>query len=130
WEGYYSLLLYQQLLLLFLVTPALAAGALGHEKERGTLTTLFCTELTARQIVLGKLLGRLALLARSALVALPPLAAAAVLCGRDLGHLLGALLQAAVLGVALTAACLLAAVWTRRTADAILACYATLVLAT
>jgi hypothetical protein len=127
--GYVSLLLYQQLVVLVLLTPALTAGAFGYEKERDTLTALFGTDLTARAIVTGKLLARLVLLADVTLAALPFLAIMASLGELTPGQLLLALAQAAVLTFALGAVCLLASVWTRRTSDALLACYATITLA-
>jgi ABC-type transport system involved in multi-copper enzyme maturation permease subunit len=70
WE-YSGLFLQQQLILLLIATPAIVAGALGEEKERGTLQSLLGTELVAREIVLGKLLGRLALLFWIGLPGLP-----------------------------------------------------------
>lgn len=126
--GYLVLLLQQQLLLLALLIPALTAGSLGQEKERGTLFALFGTELTSWQIVLGKLLGRLALIAPLALTSLPPLVLVTVLTDLDLTRLLLALLQNAVLAFALGAACFLFAIWIRRAGDAILACYVLLSL--
>jgi ABC-type Na+ efflux pump permease subunit len=121
-------LLCQQLVLILLLTPAVTAGALGHEKERGTLAALFGTELSSRQIVTGKLLGRLAVLVHTGLGGLPVLVFLA--CMSDLGvpRLLLALAQAGVLTFALAAVSLLCSVWTRRTSDAILACYATIIL--
>ncbi len=121
-------LLQQQLLLLVLLTPGVAAGALGQEKERDTLPALFGTELTSREIVTGKLLGRLAVLLRILVAGLPMLVALAILGDMPLGRLLLACLQAAVLTFGLASLCMLAAVWTRRTSDAILACYATLII--
>jgi ABC-type Na+ efflux pump permease subunit len=123
-----SVLLHQQLLLLLLLTPAVAAGSLGYEKERNTLLALFGTELTDREIVIGKLLGRLAVLLRVAAATLPLLVALAVLADVAEGRVLMACAQAVVLTFAVAAVSMLAAVWTRRTSDAILACYATLIL--
>jgi hypothetical protein len=104
------------------------AGALGHEKERGTLTALFATEMTAWQIIVGKLLGRLSQLLQPALVALPAIIFLAVVAEDDLHPVLLGLAQAAVLTFALASICLLAAVWTRRTSDAILGCYTVIAL--
>jgi hypothetical protein len=78
--------------------------------------------------VAGKLLGRLALLARMGSAAVPVLVLTAGFIDLDLGRLLVALLQAAVLVFALAAVCLLCSVWTRRTTDAMLGCYATIFL--
>jgi ABC-type Na+ efflux pump permease subunit len=121
-------LLCQQLVLILLLTPAVTAGALGHEKERGTLAALFGTELSSRQIVTGKLLGRLAVLGHTGLAGLPALLFLAVLSELGIGRLLLALAQVAVLTFFLASVSLLCSVWTRRTSDAILACYATIVL--
>jgi ABC-type transport system involved in multi-copper enzyme maturation permease subunit len=62
-SGLYSLL-DQQLIIILLLTPVCAAGALGYEKEQDTLTALLGTQLQAREIVAGKFLGRLVLLLR------------------------------------------------------------------
>jgi ABC-type transport system involved in multi-copper enzyme maturation permease subunit len=54
-----------------LLTPAYVSGAIAEEKERRTLELLFTTHLTDREIVLGKLFGRLMHLLGVALVGLP-----------------------------------------------------------
>lgn len=125
---YVSLFFHQQLILILLVTPAVTAGALGHEKERGTLQLLFGTGLNAWEIVIGKFLGRLAVLARTLSVGLPVLVIVTVLAEVEVDRVLLALAQAAVATFALAAACMLSSVWTRQTRDAILACYATVTL--
>ncbi len=125
-KDYFFLLLQQQLLLLLILIPLLTAGTLGREKERGTLTALFGTEMTAWQIITGKFLASLAGVYQIALVALSLLVFMAVLCEGGPLRLVLALAQAAVLAFALTAASALCAVWTRRTADAILGSYATM----
>ncbi len=51
-----------QLGVLCLLTPAYAAGGISDEKERKTLVFLLASDLTAREIVLGKFLGRLVFL--------------------------------------------------------------------
>src|SRR5262249_49568819 len=48
----------QHFLVLFLLTAALTATALGEEKAKGTLADLFTTALTTAEIVAGKLLAR------------------------------------------------------------------------
>src|SRR5687768_14066840 len=45
YNDHFFLLLHQQLVLVVVLTPALTAGALGQDKERGTLLALFTTEL-------------------------------------------------------------------------------------
>ncbi len=122
-EDHAILLLRQQQWLLLFLTPIVTAGALGNEKEHGTLTALFATELKSRHIVIGKLLGRLAYFARPALLPLPIVVLLAGVGEVALHLLLFALAQTAVLVFALASACVLCAIWTRRTADAILASY-------
>jgi ABC-type transport system involved in multi-copper enzyme maturation permease subunit len=125
---YVSFLLYQQLLLLLLVTPMFTAGAIVYEKEKDTLQALFATALTAREIAIGKLLGRLLALARCAAAIVPPLIFAAVLAEIPVVRVLLALLQAGVLASALAAGCLLVSLRTRRTSDAILGSYSALIV--
>ena len=60
-----------KLLLLLLATPAYTAGAIPDEKTRGTLQYLLAADLTAWEILAGKLLGRIAQVALLALAALP-----------------------------------------------------------
>src|SRR5262249_48306217 len=57
-SGLVSLILAQQFLLIALVTPAFAAGAITDEKTRGTLQSLLTAHLTPAAIVLGKLFAR------------------------------------------------------------------------
>lgn len=124
--GYVTLVHRQQLFLIILLTPALTAGALGHEKERNTLAALFGTQLKAREIVAGKLVGRLAVLLSPLLAALPLLLFVAGQAGLDMDLLLFVLAQEVLLAFALAGASMLCSVWTRRTGDAILATYATI----
>src|SRR2546425_4194279 len=128
-DDYLDLLLRLQLVLVIAIVPAVTASSLGQEKERGTLFALFGTELTSRQILLGKLLGRLILILPLVLTPLPALVFIATLTGRGLTLLMLALAQGAILAIALGAACLLFAIWIRRTADAVVAAYLFLGLA-
>jgi ABC-type transport system involved in multi-copper enzyme maturation permease subunit len=57
----------------FVLTPAYVAAAVAEEKERRTLELLFTTHLRDREIVLGKLFGRLLHLAGILLIGLPVL---------------------------------------------------------
>lgn len=119
-----------QLLILLLATPALSAGALGQEKEKDTLTALFCTELADHEIVRGKVMGRYWLLVRFMLYCLPfPL----VLAGFARLNLLPILLlylHAFIITFALVGICIISAVITRRTRDAVMACYSIIIIIT
>jgi ABC-type Na+ efflux pump permease subunit len=128
-DTYLGLLLQFQLVMVLAVVPAVTASFLGQEKERGTLFALFGTELTSRQILLGKLLGRLILIMPLVLTTLPALVFISILTGRGLTLLMLALAQEAILAVAVGAACLLFAIWIRSAADAVVASYLFLGLA-
>jgi ABC-type transport system involved in multi-copper enzyme maturation permease subunit len=122
--GYVRLFLVQQLIVLFLVTPAFAAGAITDEKASGTLQQLLTTHLGSFELIVGKLLGRLAQVLLLALTGLPFLFFAAVFAGVGPAALL--FLLAFQLGplFGVAAASLLASVWCRQTRDAVLAVYA------
>jgi ABC-type transport system involved in multi-copper enzyme maturation permease subunit len=72
-----------QFLTVVLLTPAFTAGALAEEKERRTLEFLFTTDLGSHEIVLGKLLSRLAFLTLLLLTGLPVLSLLQFLGGVD-----------------------------------------------
>jgi len=127
--GRHALFLLQELFWwIVLITPAVSAGALAHEKEQGTLLALFCTQLRAGEILIGKLLGRVVFVFLPALAALPILVMAAISAEISLVRILLALTLLLVVMLAVAAAAMLAAVWTRRTSDAILACYASIII--
>src|SRR5204862_3873863 len=72
----------------FALTPAYLAGAIAEEKERGTLELLFTTPLLNREIICGKLFGRLAHLGFILLFGLPIMALMQLWGGVDAGVLL------------------------------------------
>src|SRR5438067_11378775 len=81
--GYGMVLLSLQAAAVLVLTPAYLAGAFTEEKERKTLDVLFATELRDRELVLGKLFGRLLHLATVLLAALPIFALARLWGGID-----------------------------------------------
>jgi ABC-type transport system involved in multi-copper enzyme maturation permease subunit len=84
-----EILLLAQTTALVLLTPAFAAGAIADERERRTLDFLLVSDLSSREIVLGKLLARLAPPALLLLAGLPVLAIVQVLGGVDPPVILG-----------------------------------------
>jgi ABC-type transport system involved in multi-copper enzyme maturation permease subunit len=66
-----------------LLTPVIVADAIAREKERRALDFLFVTELTDREIILGKLGSRLAYLIGVLLTCLPILAMTQLFGGVD-----------------------------------------------
>ncbi|OWK37924.1 ABC transporter permease [Fimbriiglobus ruber] len=63
-----------QLAVIVFITPAYAAGGISEEKERKTFIYLLVSDLTNREILLGKFLGRLVFLLGIMLSGLPILA--------------------------------------------------------
>jgi ABC-type transport system involved in multi-copper enzyme maturation permease subunit len=63
--------LVMQVLAVLVLTPAYLAGAVAEEKENKTLDMLFTTHLSDREIVLGKLFGRLGHLGMVLLAGMP-----------------------------------------------------------
>lgn len=116
-------LIWQQLILVCLVTPAFVAGAITDEKSRGTLEFLLTADLTATDIVVGKLLGRMLQVLALTLVGLPLLAFVGPFADLDLGMVLALLGLTVGPAFALSAASLLASVWCRHTRDAVLSVY-------
>ena len=57
-EGFFVAVIGTQLTLVLLAAPAATAGAICLDRSRGTLTHLLVTDLTDREIVLGKLAAR------------------------------------------------------------------------
>jgi ABC-type Na+ efflux pump permease subunit len=108
--------------------PAVLAGSLAGERERGVLQLLLTTDVSAREIVTGRLLGKLSQVGMIVMAGLPLVALLSVWNGFGLAHLAGiALLLAAVslggggLGVG-------ASVVSRRGRDALLAVYALMLI--
>jgi ABC-type transport system involved in multi-copper enzyme maturation permease subunit len=58
-DAFFQLFLAQHFLLVIFATPAFVAGAITDERAAGTLEHLLTADLTAWEIVVGKLLGRL-----------------------------------------------------------------------
>jgi len=103
--------------------PAVLAGSLAGERERGALQLLLTTAVSPREIVLGRLLGKLSQVGMVLLAGLPLLALLVAWNGLDL-------LQAATIGLLLAAVTLGggglgvgASVVSRRGRDALLTVY-------
>jgi ABC-2 type transport system permease protein len=55
---FYSYLTFQYLAV-FVLTPLYVAGSLIEERQQGTLVLLLTTDVTPRELILGKMMGRL-----------------------------------------------------------------------
>jgi ABC-2 family transporter protein len=125
--GYLPLFTLQHLLLLLLMTPALAAGSVSDEKNRGTFTLLFTTRLTAGEIVLSKWLGQTVQMLVLALPAMPVVVFFQAMLGVSPATVLAWCIETVVLVMLLAALSILTSVWARRTAMAIGAAYVLLI---
>jgi ABC-type transport system involved in multi-copper enzyme maturation permease subunit len=128
-ESFFIALVGTQLALVLLAAPAYTAGAVCQDKARGSLLHLLATDLSDREIVLGKLLARLLPVLGLVLATVPVLFAAILLGGIDPEAALGATLVTigvAVLGCTLALAL---SVWGRKTHEVMLAAYLVIVLA-
>ena len=111
------------LCLVGLVAPAATAGSVCLDKARGNLALLFATDLSNREIVLGKLGARLVPVLGLILCAAPVLAIATLFGGVDPIGLFGTLLVVtswAIFGCTLA---LTLSVWGRKTHEVLMATY-------
>jgi hypothetical protein len=122
--NFFHAFLVLQFAALALLTPAYTAGAIADEKERRTLEFLLATDLSACEIVLGKLLARLLNLGTLLLAGLPVLAFLQLLGGVDVSTMLAAAAATALTVFSLAGLGLLCSVLCRRARDAIVLSYA------
>ena len=106
-----------------LAAPAATAGAICLDKARGNLTLLFATDLSDREIVLGKLAARLVPVLGMILCASPVLAIATLFGGVDPVGLTGTLLVILACAVFGCSMALTLSVWGRKTHEVLMATY-------
>lgn len=82
-ENYFEAFMLVQLIVVIILTPAYVAGSIADEKERKTLEFLLATDLRNREIVLSKLLSRLANVTLFIMTGLPILSFVQFLGGVD-----------------------------------------------
>src|SRR5262249_46194691 len=112
----------------WLLTPALLAGAFSGQRPQAALLLLLTCQVSARDIVLGRLLGRLAICGVFMLAALPAMTLLAGICDLrflDIGLMM--LLPLAI-GFGAGGICCAASVVSRQGRDALLAVYLTYAL--
>jgi ABC-type transport system involved in multi-copper enzyme maturation permease subunit len=112
-----------QLLFWAVLVPPFTVGALIDEKTHGTLQELLLTDLSARDIILGKLLGRTAPFARLALFAVPLFVFFAAFAAVGPVAIVGWTVISGLQLLAIGAGSLLAGVWCTKLRDAVLAAY-------
>jgi ABC-type transport system involved in multi-copper enzyme maturation permease subunit len=91
-EAFFSTIAGIQLSLVLLAAPAYTAGAICIDKARGTLLHMMVTDMSAAEIVLGKLYARLLAVLGLLFVTLPVLALATLMGGIEPEALVGSFL--------------------------------------
>jgi ABC-type transport system involved in multi-copper enzyme maturation permease subunit len=114
-----------QLLVVVVLTPAYTAGAIADEKDRHTLEYLLATDLRNREIVLSKLVSRMANLSLMLLAGLPILSLMQFLGGVDPGLVLAGFAATALTMASLAALSILMSVYAKKPRDAIALTYLT-----
>ncbi len=107
----------------YLFLPALMAGVVTSEKERDTLGLLLITRLSPGKIVLEKFLGRVVPMSLYLLMGLPLWGVAYSLGGITVAELLVVALYLTIAVLQVGSVGVLASVWCRTTAQALLAGY-------
>ena len=87
-ETFFMVFMLVQLTLVVLLTPAYVAGAIAEEKDRKTMEFMLATDLRDREIILSKLLSRLANMSLLLLTGLPILSILQFIGGVDPGLML------------------------------------------
>jgi ABC-type transport system involved in multi-copper enzyme maturation permease subunit len=127
-DSFFSTLLMVQFVVIIILTPAYTAGSITEEKEKKTLEYLLATDLSSREIVLGKFLSRLGNLGLLLLTAFPVIALLQLLGGIDPNLLLMAFAVTLLLMMSLASVSVLCSVYVQRTRNAIVITYLGLAL--
>lgn len=118
----------QQTLLILLVVPSFAAGAVTDEKVRGTLEALFLAHLSPASVIVGKLLARVALGFVFSLAVWPVIAFVGFPGGVTPVFFLALGVTTMLLLLGVCALSLLCSVWTRTTREAVVSAYVVLIV--
>jgi ABC-type transport system involved in multi-copper enzyme maturation permease subunit len=122
-DSFFQLFMAVQYLVIVLLTPGVAAGAVAEEKERRTLEHLLATDLRSHEIIFGKLAARLAYLALILLTALPVLSLMQLLGGVDPQMLLAGLVATGATMLSLASLSILNSVYATKARTAIILTY-------
>jgi ABC-type transport system involved in multi-copper enzyme maturation, permease component len=120
---FYRIVMSMLVALIALIAPALTANAITLERERKTMDLLLATPLTARQLLVGKLLGSFAFIVLLLALTLPVSAVSVLLGGVSFPELLKAYLLVACGGLVLCAIALFSSVYARNSTLAVLWSY-------
>lgn len=112
-----------QFIAVLLLTPAFTAGAIAEEKDRKTIDFLLATDLRDPEILLGKLVGRLARMLLLILTGLPILSLTQLWGGVDPEIVLAGFAATVLTMLSLASFSILVSVYARKSRDAILISY-------
>jgi ABC-type transport system involved in multi-copper enzyme maturation permease subunit len=112
-----------QNLAIFVLTPAYLGSAIAEEKERRTLELLFTTQLTNKEIILGKLFSRIIHLFGFVLAGFPILSLIQFWGGIDILVIAGNLANTLLNIVTLGSFCLLVSAQLKTVSGAVMTCY-------
>ncbi len=116
------------ILLALVLAPAVLAGSLAGEKERGSIGLLLSTRVDAREIVLGRMLGKLSLVGSIMLAATPFLIGLGVLAGFSIPSLMTLLMLPVAVGFGAGGLAVAASSVAKRGRNALLVIYLSQVL--
>lgn len=127
-RGIYDWTLFGMLLLMLLIVPAQAAGAIAGERERQTLVPLQVTLLSPWRILRGKVAASVAFLVLLIVAGLPLLAVGCFVGGIGIGDVVTGAAVVLLSGFVVAGMCIAVSTFARRVQSATVLCYA-LVLA-
>jgi ABC-type transport system involved in multi-copper enzyme maturation permease subunit len=122
-ESFFYTFMGVQFVIVVLLTPAYTAGAVAEEKERRTLEFLLATDLRNREIILSKLVSRIANLFLLILTGLPILSFLQFMGGVDPNLVLAGFTVTVATMVSLAAFSIVNSVMSKRPRDAIALTY-------
>jgi ABC-type transport system involved in multi-copper enzyme maturation permease subunit len=122
-QAFFTAFLSVQFLAVLALTPAYTAGAIAEEKDRRTLEFLLATDLGDREIVLSKLLARVANLALIVLTGLPVLSLLQFWGGVDPELVLAGFIATVLTMFSLACVSILVSVYARKTREALVLTY-------
>lgn len=122
-EWFFSAFMIVQFAIVYLLTPAYTAGAVSEEKERKTLEFLLATDLSNREIILSKLMSRLASMLLIVLTGLPVLSLVQLMGGVDPNMVVAGFAATGLTLLSVSSLSLLCSVCVRRVRDAIILTY-------
>lgn len=126
-QVFFSIFMVTQLCMVVLLTPAYVAGAIAEEKDRKTLEFMLATDLLNHEIVLSKLLSRLANMALFLLTGLPILSILQFVGGVDTELMIAGFLGTGLTMLGIASISILFSTLFQRPRDAIGLSYLTLV---